>query len=121
MRAKSGDVDGFMHLLHIQHVVFLLLTMLLILTNAGMYRGIFGMRNFVFYNGLLLVAATAVMLRGAVPDSLSILGSTTTFLAAYLFLLLGLEDLFGKSKPHRVVQYVLMLLGFIAVLQYGLI
>ena len=110
-----------MHLLHIQHVVFLALCMLLILTNAGMYRGIGGVRNFLQYNAFLLVAATTVMLRGSIPEPLSIVGATTTFFIAYYFLLRGLEDLFGVSRWQRVAQGVLVFAGLAVVLQYGLI
>jgi diguanylate cyclase (GGDEF)-like protein len=110
-----------MHLLHIQHVVFLSLCMMLILTNAGMYRGIGGVRNFLLYNAALLVAATAVMLRGYIPDSISIVGATTTFFVGYYYLLLGLEDLFGKRKKQRIFQAVLIAAGFVVVLQYGLL
>jgi diguanylate cyclase (GGDEF)-like protein len=108
-----------MHLLHIQHVVFLFLCMLLILTNAGMYRGIGGVRHFLLYNAALLVGATAVMLRGQIPDVVSILGGTSTFLVSYYFLLRGLEDLFGKSHWQRIGQGVLMVIGIVAMLQYG--
>jgi hypothetical protein len=108
-----------MHLLHIQHVVFLFLCMLLILTNAGMYRGIGGVRHFLLYNAFLLMGATAVMLRGQIPDILSILGGTATFLISYYFLFRGLEDLFGVSKRQRALQAVLMGAGLIAMLQYA--
>ena len=110
-----------MHLLHIQHVVFLCLCMLLILTNAGMYRGIDGVRNFLLYNGFLLVAATAVMLRGQIPDPVSIVGATSTFFLAYYYLLLGMEDLFGARRKQRILQAVLVAVGFVIVLQYGLL
>ncbi|WP_157178250.1 GGDEF domain-containing protein [Terriglobus roseus] len=95
--------------------------MMLILTNAGMYRGIGGVRNFLIYNAFLLVAATAVMLRGSIPEPLSIVGATTTFFIAYFYLLRGLEDLFGISPWQRMLQGVLVLAGFAIVLQYGLI
>jgi diguanylate cyclase (GGDEF)-like protein len=110
-----------MHLLHIEHVVFLSLCMLLILTNAGMYRGIGGVRKFLLYNVCLLVAATAVLLRGQIPDPVSILGATGTFFVGYYFLLIGLQDLFGQRKGQRLVQAALILIGLVAVVQYGLI
>jgi diguanylate cyclase (GGDEF)-like protein len=108
-----------MHLLHIEHVVFLTLCMLLILTNAGMYRGIGGIRKFLLYNACLLVAAVAVLLRGRIPDAVSIVGATGTFFVGYYFLLLGIEDLFGQRRWQRVLQGCLVGVGLLVVIRYG--
>ncbi|WP_212733143.1 GGDEF domain-containing protein [Terriglobus roseus] len=95
--------------------------MLLILTNAGMYRGIGGVGKFLLYNVCLLIAAIAVLLRGQIPDPLSIVGATGTFFVGYYVLMLGLEDLFGRRRGQRFVQAALVVLGLIAVVQYGVI
>jgi diguanylate cyclase (GGDEF)-like protein len=95
--------------------------MLLILTNAVMYRGIGGVRHFLLYNAFLLVAAIAVMLRGTIPEPISIVGATTTFFIAYFYLLRGLEDLFGISRWQQILQLMMIVVGFGVVLQLGLL
>jgi diguanylate cyclase (GGDEF)-like protein len=107
------------HTLHIEHVVLLAVYTLLTVANSLMYRGMRGIHWFTLYNAFTLVGATAVALRGEIPDVLSILVGTTFVVVGYSLLYLSLAALFGSKKRHLYIHGTLLAVALVTMVQYG--
>jgi diguanylate cyclase (GGDEF)-like protein len=109
------------HLLQIEHLVLFVLYTLLAVVNSRLHKRIKGTDWFSLYNLSLLLAASAVVLRGLIPDFLSIVGADLFFAIAYFFLFLSLKELFGGKIYFVYLQATLVLLAAVPLVEYGVI
>jgi diguanylate cyclase (GGDEF)-like protein len=107
------------HTLHVEHAVFLALYTVLTLANSWLYKGMKGVRWFSAYSILVFLGATAVALRGHIPDFASIVLGDLFIVAGYAALFFSLADFLGRKSSQFYIQIALLLLGIITMLQYG--
>ncbi|HMG02706.1 MAG TPA: GGDEF domain-containing protein [Edaphobacter sp.] len=108
------------HTLHVEHAVFLALYTVLTVANSWLYKGMKGVRWFSLYSALVFLGATAVALRGHIPDFASIVLGNLFVVAGYSALLLCLADFLGNRKISQIYfQMSLLLLAIVTMLQYG--
>jgi diguanylate cyclase (GGDEF)-like protein len=107
------------HTLHVEHAVFLALYTILTLANSWLYKGMKGVRWFSLYSVLVFLGATAVALRGHIPDLASIVLGNVFVVAGYSALFFSLADFLGRKTAQIYVQMALLLLAIITMLQYG--
>ena len=110
-----------MHTLHVEHAVLLLVYTALTLTGSLLYRGMKGIHWFTLYNVFALLGAVCVVLRGAIPDFLSIVVGNLFVVAAYFVLFLSLSAPFGRRRFPLYSQCALLLVALVTMLQYGLL
>ncbi|HEY0162075.1 MAG TPA: GGDEF domain-containing protein [Edaphobacter sp.] len=107
------------HTLHIEHVVFLALHTILTVANSWLYRGMKGVRWFSFYSLLVLLGATAVALRGMIPDFISIVFGNLFVVAGYAVLFISLREFFGKKSNEFYWQAALFVAAVVTMVLYG--
>lgn len=110
-----------LHTLQIEHACLLLVYTLLTSVNARVQSGLRGVRLFAAYNGLALAGAVLVLLRGSIPDVLSIVGGNCCVLAAYLALFASMAQLFHFRQRHRQVAFLLFGLGVLSMVACGVL
>jgi diguanylate cyclase (GGDEF)-like protein len=108
-----------MHTLHVEHVVLLALYTFLTLANSSLYKGVKGIHWFSLYNLAALLGASAVALRGHIPDFLSIVIGNLLVVAGYFFFSLSLAAFFGRKTAHFYLQLGLLIVAIITMVQYG--
>ena len=109
------------HLLQIEHLVLFVLYTLLAVLHSRMQKKIKGIDWFPFYNVSLLLSASAVVLRGSMPDAVSIVGADLFFAISYFLLFLALQKLFGRNIYFFYIEASLVLLAIFPLLEFGVI
>ncbi len=107
------------HTLHIEHVLLLCVYTLLTVANSWLYKGMKGIHWFSLYNLFALLGATAVALRGFIPDFISIVLGNVCVVAGYTLLFLALSALFSFGKRQFQFQIMLGAVALVTMLQYG--
>ena len=92
-----------LHTLHIEHVYLLSVYTLLTLANTRLHRGMRGVHFFVLYSVLALLGGVAVVLRGAIPDFLSVVIGNVFVIAAYFALYVSMSRLFELSRRQDML------------------
>ncbi len=92
---------------------------LLTLINSLLYRGMKGIHWFSLYNVFALLGATAVALRGHVPDFLSIVVGNLLVVMGYCLLFRSLAALFGLRRRHLYFQVTLIAVAVLTMLEWG--
>lgn len=110
-----------MHTLHIEHATLLGLYTLLTVVNSRLHRGTGGVNWFPIYNFYAFLGALLIVLRGSIPDPVSIIGGSLCFSLAYVFLSRSLTEFFGRHAFQWKLQVGLTFLNLIFLLQFGLI
>ena len=108
------------HTLHVEHVVLLIVYTALTIASALLYRGVKGIQWFALYNVSALAGAVCVVLRGNIPDFLSIVVGNLCVVFAYFLLFFSLSTLFGTRRGPLYLQAVLLPVAVVSMLQYGL-
>jgi diguanylate cyclase (GGDEF)-like protein len=108
-----------MHTLHVEHAVLLALYTFLTIANSSLYKGVKGIHWFSLYNLAALLGASAVALRGHIPDFLSIVIGNLLVVAGYFFFSLSLAAFFGRKTAHFYLQFGLLIVAIITMVQYG--
>jgi diguanylate cyclase (GGDEF)-like protein len=109
------------HLLQIEHLVLFVLYTLLAVLHSRMQKKVQGIDWFPLYNVSLLLAASAVVLRGSMPDAVSIVGADLFFAISYFLLFLSLQKLFGRNAYFFYIEASLVLIAIFPLLEYGVI
>jgi len=113
--------DLGIHLLHIEHLVLFVLFTLLAVLNSRMHRKVKGVDWFAIYNIFLLLAASAVVFRGAMPDPVSIIGADLFFAISYFLLFLAVARLFGRNASYFYLEAGLVVVALVPLLEFGLV
>ncbi len=108
-----------LHTLQIEHAYLLLVYTLLTLLNARVQKGMPGVKLFVLYNALALVGAVAVVLRGSIPDLLSIVVGNTCVIGGYTALYGSMHRLFGFGRRQHVLAGTWLALGIVSMVWLG--
>jgi len=109
------------HLLQIEHLVLFVLYTLLAVLHSRMQKKRKGVDWFSLYNVSLLLAASAVVLRGSMPNAVSIVGGDLFFAISYFLLFLALQELFGRNAYFFYVEASLVLISIFPLLEFGVI
>ena len=107
------------HTLHVEHAVFLALYTILTLANSWLYKGMKGVRWFSLYSMLVFLGATAVALRGHIPDFVSIVLGNVLVVAGYSALFFSMAEFLGRKTSQTYLQLFLLLVAILTMLQYG--
>lgn len=107
------------HTLHVEHAVFLALYTILTVANSWLYKGMKGVHGFSLYSLFVFLGATAVALRGQVPDFISIVLGNIFVVAGYFFLSVCLAGFLGRKTSQLYLQAGLVFVAVITMLQYG--
>ena len=110
-----------LHTLHVEHVVLLSVYTALTIASSLLYRGVKGIRWFALYNVSALAGAACVVLRGTIPDVVSIVFGNLFVVVAYFLLFISLSSLFGLRRAPLYLHIALLLLAVVTMLQYGLL
>jgi diguanylate cyclase (GGDEF)-like protein len=107
------------HTLHVEHAVLLGLYTFLTFVNSWLHPGTKGVHWFPIYNLCAFVGAVLILLRGHIPDVISILLGDLFFPIAYVFLHRCLTEFFGHGATQWQLQTCLVGASFAALVQYG--
>lgn len=107
------------HTLHVEHAVLLGLYTFLTFVNSWLHRGTKGVNWFPIYNLSAFLGAMLVLLRGYIPDPLSIVLGDLFFPIAYLFLYRCLTEFFEKGSYQWMLQVCLVGASFLSLIEYG--
>ena len=99
--------------------MFLALYTILTIANSWLYKGMKGVHWFSLYSGMVFLGATAVALRGQIPDAVSIVLGNVFVVAGYAALFLSLADFLGRKTSQFYFQIALLLLAIVTMLEYG--
>lgn len=107
------------HTLHVEHAVFLALYTILTIANSWLYKGMKGVHWFSLYSLAVFLGATAVALRGHIPDLISIVLGNLLVVLGYAFLFFSLADFLNRKTSQLYIQAGLLVFTVITMLQYG--
>ena len=105
--------------LQVEHVCLLLVYTLLTLGNARLQKGMRGVKLFILYNALACAGAGAVLLRGSLPNFLSIVVGNVCVLGCYTALYGSMHRLFGFSRKQHVLAATWLCLGVVSMVWLG--
>ncbi len=108
-----------LHTLHIEHTVLLAVYAVLTVANTRLQRGMAGARYFELYSVLALFGAGAVMLRGSIPDFLSVTAGNICVLAAYAALHGSMAKLFHLRRRQTTLLFLWLLLASLCMVWWG--
>ena len=103
-----------LHTLQVEHASLLLVYTLLTIGNARLQNGMRGVKLFVLYNALALMGAVAVLLRGSIPDFVSIVLGNVFVLGGYTALYGSMHSLFPFHRRQHVLAASWLALGIIS-------
>ncbi len=109
------------HTLHIEHVAMLVLYTSLTFLNFRMHRSIAGITWFLGYGLCLCAGALLVMLRGHIPNTVSIFVGDLMFPISYVFLHRSMTGFFDRGSAQVRVQIGFVVLAILGLIQYGLL
>ncbi len=108
-----------LHTLHIEHVYLLSVYTLLTVANTRLHRGMRGVHFFVLYSALALLGGIAVVMRGSIPDFLSVVVGNICVLAAYSALYVSMSRLFDLSRRQDLLAGIWLAAGVITMVWAG--
>lgn len=107
------------HTLHVEHAAFLASYTILTVANSWLYKGTKGVYAFSLYSFFVFLGASAVALRGQIPDPISIIFGNLFVIIGYSFLCLSLIGFLGRKTSYLYQQLFFFLVGLVTMLQYG--
>ncbi len=107
------------HTLHVEHAVFLASYTILTVANSWLYKGTKGVYAFSLYGFFVFLGASAVAMRGHIPDLISIVLGNLFVIIGYAFLSFSLIGFLGRKTSYFYLQIFLFLIGLVTMLQYG--
>jgi diguanylate cyclase (GGDEF)-like protein len=108
-----------LHTLHVEHVYLLVVYTLLTIANSRLQKGMRGVRLFVLYSFLALAGATAVVLRGTIPNAVSIVLGDVFVLGGYAALYLSMARLFAFGRKQNALAAIWFAAGSLAMVWWG--
>lgn len=108
-----------LHTLQIEHTYLLLVYTLLALANARLQKGMQGVNLFVLYNALALLGSVAVVMRGDIPDFLSIVVGNVCVMAGYTALYASLNRFFPFPRKQHAVALGWLSVGVVSMVWLG--
>jgi diguanylate cyclase (GGDEF)-like protein len=109
------------HTLHIEHVTMLVLYTALTFLNFRMHRSIAGITWFLGYGLCLCAGASLVMLRGHIPNEVSIFVGDLMFPIGYVFLHRSMTGFFDRGSAQLRIQIGFVGIAILGLIQYGLL